>query len=159
MFYHFDVEKWAVMVLPPVLRRPVMRSFIKALVYPLRSTYNNFLRLKGITDRVLSTNAFVGPLEHHLNGMFNQPDGTISISDYIDENKVYMSFRHEIMEALYISNDSNTVSLSSMRPAALRGEFVVNIPVTLGTPENIALIRETVNYYKYAGTTFTIKTY
>lgn len=159
MFYHFDIEKWAVMVLPPVLRRPVMRAFIKALVYPLRSIYNDFLRLKDITDRVLSTNAFVGPLEHHLNGMFKQPDGTISISDYIDEDKVYMSFRHEIMEVLYISNDSNTVYLSSIRPAALRGEFVVNVPVTLGTPENIASIREEVNFYKYAGTTFTIKTY
>ena len=159
MFYRFDIEKWAVMVLPPILRRPVMRAFIKALVYPLRSTYNDFLRLKNHTDRVLSANAFVGPLEHHLNGMFNQPDGTISISDYIDEDKVYMSFRDEIMEAFYISNGSNTVYLSSMRPAALKGEFVVNVPVTLGTQENIASIREEVNFYKYAGTTFTIKTY
>ena len=158
MFYRFDIEKWVLQVLPPVLRKPVLHALVKALIYPLKVIYGAFLVLKRNTDRTLSANAFTGALQHHLNRLFYLPEGTIRISDHIDEDKVYIAFREEVADTIYMSNE-NDLQLSSKRPAALRGVFVINIPESFNKPENIARITLEANYYKYAGTEFIIKTY
>lgn len=159
MFYHFDIDKWALQTLPPFLRRPVLLALLKAMLCPLKRIYGEFSALKAGADRTLAANAFTGALEHHLNEFLLQPDGTVKISDLIDKNRVYLAFRDEIADTVYLGRDGDTFCLPSTRPVALKGAFVISIPEALNTPESIALISREVSFYKYAGTEFTIKTY
>lgn len=160
MFYRFDINKWILHALPPVLRKPVIYRLLKALLYPLKALYGAFYLWKRGTDRSLSANAFTGNLERHLNSLFYLPEGEIYITDYYDADKVYLSKKEEIAEIVYVGvKGDGDFYLPSTKPAALQGVFVVNVPEALASPENIALIRREVDRCKYAGTKYMIKTY
>ena len=136
MFYRFDVNKWILHALPPVLRKPVIYRLLKAMLYPLKALYDAFYLWKAGADRSLSANAFTGPLEHHLNSLFYLPDGEIYITDYRDADKVYMARKEEIAEIVYAGVKGEGIFyLPSMKPAALQGVFAVNVPEALASPE------------------------
>ena len=160
MFYNFDTTKWILCILPPVLRRPVLFALAKALMNPLKELYQNFYSYKVDVDRQLTSNAFTAYLERYLNGLFYLSD-EIYIEDYVDEEKVYLSFATELAAPVYIGGggDDESLYLSSQRPDGIIGGFVVHIPESLNKPEYISLIERWVNYYKFSGTKHIIRVY
>ena len=55
-------------------------------------------------------------------------------------------------------NPSTALELSSLDPSLITGQFVVHVPAAL-TEADIATVTNWVNYYKMAGTQFTIAVY
>ncbi len=159
MFYNFDVIKWVRQQLPPMLRRDGLFALLQCLVWPLGYIYNLFaLYIKGVRQQ-LSYNAFTIYLERFLNGLFGLDHG-IYIIDYRIELTTYLAKHSEQMQPDYFSRYSETVDIVYISNSdMLAGGFNIMIPASLATEDNIALIKKWVNYYKFAGTTFTIKQY
>lgn len=161
MFYHFDVDKWIIHLLPPALRKASIYAFLRCMLYPVKQLQQAFLAYKESIDRQLTYNAFNDYLERFLNGLFFFEYKAIYITD-VEYTRASLSFESEAVNPVYMSFQDETpataLELSSLEPSAITGAFVVHVPAALSEAD-IATVRNWVNYYKMAGTTFTIEVY
>ena len=160
MFYRFDITKWILMLVPPVLRRSLLVALLQALLTPVRNLNERFYELKTGVDRQLASNAFTIYLERYLNGLFYLSD-EIYITDAINNDHIYFSKSSEIADLNYIGYDDaqGTLYLPSLLPMQIRGDFVINIPEFLDKDEYRSVITKWTDYFKYAGTQYIIRTY
>jgi len=162
MFYHFDIDKWIIHVLPPILRKNSIYAFLRAFLYPVKQLQEAFLAYVTAVNTRLQHNAGVASLEHFLNGVFFFEDNAIYITDSIINRNVYLALSSESEEPVYMSFSSETpaipVELSSLAPDNVSGAFVVHVPAALSEADR-AIVSDWVNYYKFAGTEFTIEVY
>lgn len=160
MFYRFDIIRWVLMLMPPVLRRPLAVALVSSMLYPAREIYDRFSGLKTDVDLQLTSNAFTIYLERYLNRLFYLTD-EIYISDFVDDNLVYFAFADEIADTVWVGDkeDDGTLYLSSLKPDYMGGGFTVNIPEFLNKDEHVATIRRWVDRFKFAGTKYTIQAY
>ena len=103
--------------------------------------------------RQLSFNAFTIYLEKWLNDIYITDDRLLPAFLY-EWNEfdvpVYMTFVDE--------DPAVPMELYSTPPDDRIGFFIVNVPPVLSS-EDIAVVEQWVNYYKFAGTQFTISQY
>lgn len=161
MYRNFNIYAFAVRLLPTFLRKDVIKAFLWAILSPLDELLSRFNSAVGESDRRLSHNSFTIYLEKFLNDLFGV-QGLIYITDFIDDWSVYLSMKEELYDYDIMTmreEDLPTIVLPSEPPGTLRGHFMVNIPISLDTEGNRALIARWVNYYKFAGTNYTIETY
>lgn len=161
MFYHFDVDKWIIHLLPPALRKASIYAFLRCMLYPVKQLQSAFLAYKTGVDRQLTSNAFQNSLERFLNGLFFFEYKAIYITD-VEEDWAYLSFASEAVDPVYMSfqNESpaTALELGSLDPSTITGKFVVHVPAALSQAD-IATVTNWVNYYKMAGTQFTVEVY
>lgn len=161
MYRNFNLYAFAVRLLPTFLRTDVIKAILWAILTPLDDLIGRFNSVVSESDRRLSHNSFTIYLEKFLNDLFGVKD-LIYITDKIDDWSVYLSMKDELYDYDIMTmreEDLPTIVLPSDRPGTLRGYFIVNIPASLDTQENRALITKWVNYYKFAGTNFQIIQY
>lgn len=161
MFYHFDVDKWIIHLLPPSLRMASIYAFLRSMLYPIKQLQAAFLAYKTGVDRKLTYNAFQDYLERFLNGLFFFEYKAIYITD-VEADKAYMCLESESADPAYMSFQDETpeepLMLSSLDPSLVSGRFIVHVPAALSLAD-IATVRSWVNYYKMAGTEFSIEVY
>lgn len=161
MFYLFDVERWIIHLLPPVLRKASIYAFLRCLLYPVKQLQEAFTTYRTSVERQLTYNAFNDYLERFLNGLFFFEGRAIYITD-VEYDWAALSYQSEAVDPVYMSfqNESpaTPLQLSSINPNELTGEFVVHVPATLSQAD-IATVQNWVNYYKMAGTVFSIEVY
>lgn len=161
MFYHFDVDKWIIHLLPPVLRKASIYAFLRTMLYPVKQLQEAFLAYKTGVDRKLTYNAFQNSLERFLNGLFFFEYKAIYITD-VEYDRAFLSFQSEAVDPVYMSFQSESpataIELSSLNPSAITGNFVVHVPAALSQAD-IATVRNWVEYYKMAGTEFIVEVY
>lgn len=161
MFFHFDAEKFVLHQLPPVLRKESIYAFLKVLVFPIKQLAEAFKSYKLTVDRELTYNSFTDYLERFLNGLFFFEDGIIFITE--TENKqTSLSFEYETAPTNYMSfqteSPATALMLKSISPNEITGSFQVNVPSVLSEADR-DLVYDWVNFYKMAGTEFTIVVY
>lgn len=161
MFFLFDVDKWIIHQLPPALRRSGIYAFLRTLLYPLKQLQTAFLNYRSQVNRQLTYNAFQDYLERFLNGLFFFEGRVIYVTD-VETEVVYLAYASESAEDVYMSFVNETtaypLNLSSIDPSQITGQFVVHVPAAL-TEADVATVTNWVNYYKMAGTQFTIEVY
>lgn len=161
MFFLFDVEKWIIHQLPPILRRSGIYAFLRTMLYPLKQLQAAFLNYRSQVNRQLTYNAFQDYLERFLNGLFFFEGRVIYITD-VKTEVAYLAYASESVEDVYMSfvneEPSYPLNLSSVDPSQITGQFVVHVPAAL-TEADVATVTNWVNYYKMAGTQFTIEVY
>lgn len=161
MFFLFDVDKWIIHQLPLVLRRSGIYAFLRTLLYPLKQLQTAFLNYRSLVNRQLTYNAFQDYLERFLNGLFFFEGRVIYVTD-VETEVVYLAYASESAEDVYMSFVNETtaypLNLSSIDPSQITGQFVVHVPAAL-TEADVATVTNWVNYYKMAGTQFTIEVY
>ena len=161
MYRNFNIYAFAVRLLPTFLRTDVIKAILWAILNPLDELISKFNSIVTESDRRLSHNSFTIYLEKFLNDLFSVQE-LIYITDYIDDWSVCLSMKEELRDYDIMTmreEELPTIVLPSDRPSTLRGYFIVNIPASLDTQENRALIARWVIYYKFAGTNFIIKQY
>lgn len=161
MFFLFDVDKWIIHQLPPILRRSGIYAFLRTMLYPLKQLQTAFLNYRSQVNRQLTYNAFQDYLERFLNGLFFFEGRVIYITD-VETDVAYLAYASESAEDVYMSfvneDPSYPLNLSSVDPSQITGQFVVHVPAAL-TEADVATVTNWVNYYKMAGTQFTIEVY
>lgn len=161
MFYRFDIDRWIIQLLPPVLRKNSIYAFLRCLLYPVKQLQAAFLTYKLGVDRQLAYNAFNNYLERFLNGLFFFEGRIIYISE-VKTEVAYLAYQNETADAVFLSYVTEipaySLNLNSVEPSQITGVFVVHVPAALSEAD-IATVTSWVNYYKMAGTQFTIETY
>lgn len=161
MFYHYDVDKWIIHLLPPILRKASIYAFLRSMLYPVKQLQAAFLSCKAGVDQTLTYNAFTDYLERFLNNLFFFEYKAIYITD-IDDESVFLAYSNESADPVFMSFESESdpapLVLSSQNPNLVSGQFIVHVPAAL-SQQDIATVYNWVNYYKMAGTVFLIKVY
>lgn len=158
MFYNFDINKWIAMIIPRIIRRKFLYALLKAMLYPVMLIYSAFVAYRKDIEGRLSYNAFTIYLAKFLNDLL-LTDG-IYIIDHIIEQTIYLSLRKEGDAIDYFSmKDESADPTYVSNSDSLIGGFTIMVPGDIATPENLSLISRWVDYYRYAGTQFNIKTY
>ena len=162
MFYRFDIDKWVIHMMPPVLRKKSMYAFLRVLVFPIKQLVSAFLTYKDSIDKQLTYNSFTNYLERFLNGLFFFDDGVIYITEERFEGQVFLSFANEQADPVYVSmrseDPASPLWLSSISPDLIYGTFIVHVPSVLSEADR-SIIFNWVNYYRMAGTEFSIEVY
>lgn len=161
MFRNFNIEKFSLKLLPPILRTTRIKALLLALIKPLKQIVSKFNALVALADVRLSHGAFTGHLAKYLNDLFGL-DGEIYIEDRAKDMTVYLHRRGDDYDGVYMSFKSeevDTLVLPSERPGRIVGGFAVMVPEHIATEENLRTIRKWVEYYKYVGTNYTIEIY
>jgi hypothetical protein len=163
MFKNFNIQAFCLKLLPPILRKDRIRAFLRVLLSPLESILARFRNVVVDTDVRLSHNSFTIYLEKFLNDLLDATERRIYIADIIDDFSVHLSMKDEA--AIYEDSmtlkaeDLDTLIVPSEKPDRLTGRFGVYIPKELDSEINRRLIKQWVDYYKMAGTNYSIETY
>lgn len=100
-------------------------------------------------------------LERWLNNIFYVNDA-VKVENF-NSDIVYLNYKAESLEETLLSLNSEGIEEYLCYKKETENEisvgFVVKIPVTMATPDNLATIRKWVEYYRMAGTTYKIEVY
>ena len=163
MFKNFNIQAFCLKLLPPILRKDRILAFLRVLLSPLESILARFRNVVADTDVRLSHNSFTIYLEKFLNDLLDGEKRRIYIADVIDDLSVYLSMKDEAdlyEDSMTLkAEDLDTLIVPSGKPDRLTGRFGVYIPKELDSESNRRLIKQWVDYYKMAGTNYSIETY
>ena len=162
MFYHFDVDRWIFQALPPILRKDSIYAFLRVFLFPVKQLQEALWAYISAVNTRLKYNSTIASLEHFLNSLFFFEYNAIFITENEIDDQVFLSFFTESEDPVYMSfsneSPSTPIVLSSLAPGNVHGSFVVHVPAAL-SEANRATVADWVNYYKFAGTEFTIEVY
>lgn len=92
--FNLDIRRWVMLVLPPVLRKPVLCRFLFAAVAPLRSIYTSFSQRRASNLIYARCDSSYGNIKRTLNTLFPSDDGEISVvpaeTTEVEYEKVYV---------------------------------------------------------------------
>lgn len=160
MYWNFNADKFSLQQLPPLLRTKGIYAVVKCCMTGLAWIQKKFASYREDVTGKLAGNGFTANLEKLLNVKLGLDAGTIYITDYLTDN-IYLHYYDEVADNVYAgySYEGDQLYLSSDDPSDLSGGFVVMVPSDLATDGNMATIKMWVEYYRYAGTIYKIKTY
>ena len=160
MYWRFDAEKFALDQLPPLFRTKGIYALIKCLLAGVSWISRQFASYRSDVARRLAGNGFAANLERYLCDQLGVPAGSVYIRDK-ETGRVYLHFIDELADNVYVgyADEGDVFYLSSEDPGQLIGEFVVMVPAEIASDANLAVIRKWVEYYRYAGTAYTIEIY
>ncbi|KAB2918675.1 MAG: hypothetical protein F9K23_00630 [Bacteroidetes bacterium] len=159
MIYLWNIRDWIERVLPYFLRDAKNIAWLYVLLNPVETLHGFFLSTAGELDYKLKYNSQQKVLAALLNNVFDDTLRRIYIVTNSDGSPVY--YLYKIVEGeppLYVYKTSESASpryVYTIPEQIVSGQFTVYVPAALSVSESLIIAR--VNYYKLAGTTFTIK--
>ena len=171
MWYQFDIFKFAVQLVPPILRCKILIVFLDVITLPLRYIYNNFLSHREIVNKRLNITAGVQYNEKALNDVFFLKNREIYILSNESDGIMYWHYESEQKENIYMAleNEEQPLYFRFQGEADYKASFTVYIPTFLCTSldeeedeyngENLRTIITWLNYYKPTGKTYSIELY
>lgn len=155
MWYNVDILKFALQVLPPVLRRNVLFAMMKVMIVPLIELQTAFIQYVRQCNDNIRVNGQVIYIVKAIKDYFLLDNDDVFITE-LDVSKKLVYFRNR-EPYVYISNDINnpTYIYNSTYNAQLR--FIVNIPDYLSN--RIEEVRSIVEFNKPAGRQYIINVY
>lgn len=166
MWYDVDLNRWAVQLLPPILRSRVLVALLRILIIPLAYLHRLFTEFrKGVSDR-LDITASVQDIERALNRRFFLRDRQIYIESEPDDRHPTLFFLSEGQPPMFF-NPRLTLWMAGEVP--LRPNFTVHVPSFLATSlkadedrhkgRHLAEIIRIIERYKPAGRRYAITIY
>lgn len=166
MWYNVDFNKWAVQLLPPILRSKVLVVLLKIMLIPLVQLHAQFMRYRATIAGRLNVTASIQDIERILNTTFFLKDRQIYIEDINDDEKTNLYFSHEGQSGVFL-NPLLTMWYPGEVPD--KPNFIIYIPHFLCTSLNkaedkykgqfLTTIINLIDYYKPAGRRYAIRLY
>lgn len=103
MWYQFDIFKFAVQLVPPILRCKILIVFLDVITLPLRYIYNNFLNHREFVNKRLNITAGVQYIEKALNDVFFLKNREIYILSNESDGIMYWHYESEEKEKIYMA--------------------------------------------------------
>ena len=166
MWYDVDFNRWAVQLLPPILRSRVLVALLRILIIPLAYVHRLFTEYrKKVADR-LDITASVQDIERALNRRFFLRNRQIYIESESDDRHLCLYFQVESKPPRYM-NPRLMLWMSGEVPS--KPNFMVYVPSFLATSLNakedrykgrhLAEIIRIIDMYKPAGRRYAITIY
>lgn len=161
------------MLLPPILRGPVLVALISILILPIKSIYEAFMAYRqSVKDRLHMT-CNVNSLEKILNDHFFLTDRQIYITTTLDPSQLYLYKQSEKIPPLYLHGAGEIHAAPCyIKPhdgVSPGPTFVIHIPTFLCTSLDqeqdeyngryLIEIYNILNIYKPAGRAYRIELY
>lgn len=155
MWYNVDILKFALKVLPPVLRRNVLFAFMKVLLAPLVELQTAFIQYVRQCNDNIRVNGQVIYIVKAIKDYFLLDNDDVYITEletgtrtvYFRTKQPYVYISNSANDPLYIPNTSFNAQM----------RFVVNIPEYLS--DRIEEVRSIVDFNKPAGRQYIIRVY
>lgn len=156
MSMRFDVNKWLLHCLPPVLRQRVVYALFSCCLQPIRQLHDRYAEYADRAGIQLIPRSNAGLLASWLNEIFYLPEGTIYIEDSIDSN-TYLFYEDESPQNTYLyTQDEGGLLHMYYQPSDAFNGFYVMVPESIATEANLKTIDKWIKYYKIAGVNFRI---
>lgn len=157
MYSQFDINRFALQQLPPLLRKKGIYALLRCLLIGLGTIYRSFVGYRESVRLQVNHNNLTASMEKFLNDLFGV-EGMITITDFRDSN-VYLHNADEAAESVYMGyqDESTPLNLSSVAPNMVTGGFDITVPTKLVNSQNLKAIKKWVDFYKPAGTSCNIK--
>lgn len=166
MWYNVDFDKWAVQLLPPILRSKVLVVLLEIMLIPFVQIHAQFMRYRAIIAGRLNVTASIQDIERILNATFFLKSSQIYIEDINDDSKSVIYFSREGQSGVFV-NPLLTMWYPGEVPD--KPNFIVHIPNFLCTSLNkaedkykgqlLTTIINLIEYYKPAGRRYAIRLY
>ena len=166
MWYNVDFNKWAVQLLPPILRSKVLVVLLKIMLIPFVQLHAQFMRYRATIAGRLNVTASIQDIERILNATFFLKSSQIYIEDINDDSKSVLYFSREGQSSVFV-NLLRTMWYPGEVPD--KPNFIVHIPDCLCTSLNkaedkykglfLTTIINLIEYYKPAGRRYALKLY
>ena len=166
MWYDVDFTRWAVQLLPPILRSRVLVALLRILIIPLAYVHRLFTEYRKKVAERLDITASVQDIERALNRRFFLRNRQIYIESESDDRHPCLYFHAEGKLPTYL-NPRMTLWMDGEVPS--KPNFTVYVPSFLATSLNpeedrhkgrhLAEIIRIVELYKPAGRRYAIATY
>lgn len=159
-WYKIDYYRLVRLLLPTMLRKPVIQSFLDAMVTPVKTLYNAFNTYRKEADYKLNHNSQVCYLQAVLNDSFDDDKRRIYIADApIEEWSRFLWKEAEDRPLMLTSETAGVFMLQSERFIGANSlDFIVCIPTDLNLDKNdIIKMNALIRYYKLAGKRYEIQ--
>ncbi|MBS2100718.1 hypothetical protein [Carboxylicivirga linearis] len=149
--FGIDFNNVVIWLIPKVLRKAFNIAWLKALVTPIISLYNQFTSYKADILYKLDHNGQVCYLEGALNDAFDTDERRIYISD-AGGDTITLIHRDSDNDPLVLDADDYSAFIMHNDSAYFGGsyDFIVNIPYQF-SDASLYRLRALVDYYKLAG--------
>jgi hypothetical protein len=154
-WYRISYSRLALLILPPILRNPVLLAFLNAALKPVSLLYVLFLNFRGDMAHNLGHNGQTCYLQDVLNGAFDYTLRRIRIED-APEN--------EWDRFLWLESEDRPIMLGTfiLNREAFTGadaiDFVVILPASLNlSADEYNRLNSLLRYYKMAGKRYVLQ--
>ena len=166
MWYNADFNKWAVQLLPPILRSRALVALLKAMIQPLVYLHYQFILYRLTSSGRLDVTASVQDIERVLNSAFFLNDGQIYLESMNSAHNTFLYFQKENMPSVFVDASFRLYMPDEVPDTP---NFIIYIPTFLCTALDkekdlykgryLTTIINLLNFYKPAGRRFGIKLY
>jgi hypothetical protein len=155
--YDITYKKLVIMLLPTMLRRPLLVAFANAMVSPVVNLYRNFMQYRDETNYRVYHNGQICYLRSVLNDAFDPISRRIAISDIDASNTaVFIYERLENKFKMLKKRGEGAIPISRRGFSGSKSfNFMVNIPIELQGLDELRL-KAIINIYKLASKRYAI---
>lgn len=152
--YRVDFDYLATLLLPALLRKPILKVWLSALLAPLQQLYTGFLTYQEASFRELGYNSQTIVLEGALNDQFDPALRRITIDNSDAELlPLYFNFRSEQQSekiVLFAAECPPWTYAYSYAEFSTQTDFTVRVPVGLRTTQRTDQLNARIRRYKLA---------
>jgi hypothetical protein len=152
--YRVNIDYLAELALPALLRKPVLKAWLKALLQPLRQLYTTFLLYAEACRIELSYSSITIVLEGALNDQFDPTAHRIIIDNSESElDALYINFLAEQQPPKYIlfaAESPPWVYCFHYAEFTSQIDFTVHVPALLQTPQRTDQLNARIRHFKPA---------
>jgi hypothetical protein len=163
MNYSIDIDVWVNSMLPVVLRKPIIKAFVKVLASPVIAYYALAATFYAQKVDEVQPYLLTNVLQDKLRTLYPSPSGT-SYKCYVYNQheltpQMYLQFIGGHMQQQFTYNIGETFTqeytyfIEEQKPPI---DYVVVMPTLYNTPADLASIRYLLNKYRPAGKTYSI---
>lgn len=152
MWYKVDYDKLILLLLPTFLRKPKLFGYLKALVSPIASLYDEWDINRADNLKILKYNSQRCYLRGALNDRYDNDLRRITISNTSNRTQDY----------IYTEGENTPVFLGTMfletefNYAGTTVDFIVNVPQYIIAKKKQTAIEATIEFYVLAGKSYKI---
>lgn len=159
--FSIDYKKLIVLLLPTMLRKPILFALLKSATKPVVSLYDTFSSNRSRNLYEVEQNGQVCYMRKMLNDNFDRDQRRIYISDGESSEWVFLFQKSTFnsqggKQPVWVSNEEPVLVPRQGSVSAAGSDFVVNIPVALRGAADENRITALVNYYKLASKRYII---
>lgn len=157
--YDIRIKRFALLLLPPRWRKPLLAAWVQSSVQPINVLYGQFMRWRSETEYRLGHNGQVCYLRAVLNDLFDPIDRRITITDEVEEqaDQTWYHRQAETTRLLPIRETKHPFIIERRGFGGINGfDFWINIPLSLYATIELSRLRAIVATYKLASKRFSI---
>lgn len=161
MWYNLDIYKFAQHLLPPMLRKKRMFTFLCVLLLPFYMLVQTFQAFRKQSESNMNINGQVIYIEKILNDTFFLTEKEIYLSD-IPDRQLYLYLRNEAVQTIFYQRNETDVQqlyVQQRGEGNMDGNYIVNVPAFLADKDKLDEIQRIVEKYKPSGRKYIINIY